>query len=133
LLTRPGHLKLDKNHHPRITKVTHLESELVVARGLNPQDVAWSLNVVPAEQELRKGQFDLEKLRFDYLVHSLGEAGIGGSLVSVEVIEDDPEQWVSPHIMETWDVLSLGGHSPADLGLHGLARYLNQAQLRQAS
>jgi hypothetical protein len=132
LLTRPGHIKLDKDHHPRITHRAHLEPELVVARGLNPQDVAISLAVVPAEHELRKQHFDPDELEFHYLVHSLGEAGLGGTLVRADAIEQEPNRWVSNHMMESWDALEAGGHSPADIGLNGLARYLTQAQLLAA-
>lgn len=127
LLTRPGHLKLDKTHHPRITQATHLSDELVVARGLNPHDVAVSLHVVPAERELRQGRFDPEHLQYDYLVHRLGEASLGGTLVSAQAVEDDPAQWISQHLLKTWEELAAGGHSPAELGLHGLARYLADA------
>jgi hypothetical protein len=133
LLTRPGHVKLDKTHHPRITKATHLSDELVVARGLNPQDVAVSLNVVPAEHELRKGRFKPEELQYNYLVHSLGEASLGGVLVSTAAVEGDPDRWVSQHMFEAWDELAAGDHSPAELGLTGLARYLENARLLTAS
>jgi len=128
LLTRPGHLKLAKDHHPRITRSAHLGEELVVARGLNPQDVAVSLSVVPAQNELRKQYFDPEKLQFHYLVHSLGEASLGGTLVRSDVADQDPERWMSEHLWYSWQELAAGGHSPAELGLHGLAHYLQIEQ-----
>lgn len=131
LWTRPGRIRLEDQN--RIKAARHFSDRLQVVSGLLPYDVAVFFTVTPSRDDLRKDRFDPLSLTFGYLVSDVGPVAGKGSLVKGDACDISPAEYTTAHMEDTWELLGRSNYAPDEFSLFGLASYLTQSRLTEAS
>jgi hypothetical protein len=123
LVLREGRISLHPSHV--FINDSDTQGPLHVTEGLKGSDLAVFLGYKPYRSER-----ELSARSVGYLVTQVDVTDEGsGIIVSGDLIENRPQDWVTERLIGAWGLLLAEGYSPRDFDLHRLHDYLIRKNL----